>query len=144
MATKIAIMIGEEWVPIIPRIGDDLPKHVRGEAYWVVYGDPTRNCYAIKDPEGIEYPIEFINNRWYLMKWEDGMYYTKKKLMCEIGEYGTGWWKNMDKDHPDYVKPLLSPHSPRGKEPEEDLPEEHMETTGPSTQRVGPARQDLR
>jgi len=55
---------------------DDLPAHVKGVAYWVNHANQNKNLYCFEDEKGGEWPIEFINNDWYVLRWRNEMYQT--------------------------------------------------------------------
>ena len=65
-------------IQIYTRNSDDLPQHVKQEAYWIDYDNTLASAYHIEDLSGTEVPIEFINNKWYLLHWTNSIY-----RMCE-------------------------------------------------------------
>ena len=98
--------IADRWEGILPRIGDDLPAHIKGRAEWVPFSEPNKSCYAARDPEtNEEYPVEFINDNWYLMVWGSTGWrtHTFKKLNKEHKErLGLGGYITSDPEHPDF------------------------------------------
>ena len=56
---------GEKYLSLRPRTEDDLPNHVKGDAYWVEFGGEGQSAYHVQDEGGSEYPVEFLNNQWY-------------------------------------------------------------------------------
>ena len=60
--------IANRWEGILPCTSDDLPAHIKGRAEWVPFSEPNKSCYATRDPKtNEEYPIEFLNDNWYVM-----------------------------------------------------------------------------
>ena len=56
---------GEKYLSLRPRTKDDLPNHVKGDAYWVEFGGEGQSAYHVRDEGGSEYSVEFLNDQWY-------------------------------------------------------------------------------
>ena len=67
-------------------MNDDLPAHIKGAAYWVEFGNADQSAYHVRDHEGNEYPVEFINDQWYQLTWGASGYWTSNssKIIPEI------------------------------------------------------------
>ena len=83
---------------INPRETPDLPESIRGEAIWFA---PEETPNGHKPPisyhilsEGVYYPIEFVNNAWHFISWDDDKYkgyWVSPKRKLEQGVYNLGW-----------------------------------------------------
>jgi hypothetical protein len=110
VASKTLIFPEDEgtFVRAPTRISNDLPAHIKGAAYWVVYGEHFgKSQYHVEISHGTELPVEFINHRWYILRWDiqEGYYITKKDWKLPIGEYDTGYYLLTDPEHPEYQHP---------------------------------------
>ncbi|KAI0244985.1 hypothetical protein BJV78DRAFT_1159305 [Lactifluus subvellereus] len=86
---------------ITVRIKDDLPGHVKGQAYWVNHHDNlSKNSYGIKDLKGKEWAIEFLNDDWYVLRWRNHHYESCRKAKINQYDFGLGWWEKTDPAHP--------------------------------------------
>ena len=61
-------------VHVLPHACDDLPSHIKGEAYWVSYENYEKSAYHITDNLGQERLVKFINHTWYYLEWKDSLY----------------------------------------------------------------------
>ena len=78
---------------------DDLSDEIRGTAVWF-FPSKSPNGHDIPPSyhvayEGVLYPVEFINERWYWINWDDGDkhtgYWTQLDRQLPQGAYGLGW-----------------------------------------------------
>jgi hypothetical protein len=90
-----------------PRTEDDLPAQVKGSAWWIGSEREGRSAYHIKDENHNEWPVEFLNNDWHLMKWEGDHYITRQGWIIDRGFMGLGYWDISDPRHPNYQAPDL-------------------------------------
>ena len=72
-----------EQTPFHNRKYSDLPREIRGKAQWKDELHVKESCYTITDPYGTERPVEYINNRWYLIFWSNGLWWTAKNDLIE-------------------------------------------------------------
>jgi hypothetical protein len=135
---------------VLPHIHDNLPVHVKGEAYWVSYENHEKSAYHIEDNNRQERPIEFVNHGWYYLEWKDSLYWTSKNLLIkgEVEEC-LGWWNESDLDHPGYQKPILSPLEPRTPtttkaDTETDSRKEHRSGWDQEEQVLDPVKEEQR
>ena len=100
-----------DYVTVSVRTQDNLPSHIRGSAYWQLYGTlHPRNSYCVPSAlEGDDLPVEFINNQWYHLVWLTAQreYQTRHDFDITYPEnsLGLGWWQITDPAHPEYQKP---------------------------------------
>ena len=82
-------------IQVYTRDTDNLPQHVKNKAYWIEYDNHAASAYHIEDLGGTEVPIEFINNKWYILHWTNYFYRT-----CEgwdlPSEFKVGNWRLSD------------------------------------------------
>ena len=102
------------------RFTDDLPTHIRGQAFWKSSDHLGKSQYHIVTEDGTHLPVEFINHEWYLLRWTNGRYTTKQTWKITRGDYGTSWYRITDRAHPDYQHP--SPLEARVTSDPETLP----------------------
>ena len=62
------------WAPVWKE--DDLPNEIRGTAFWF-FPEKSKNGHDIPPSyhvtyEATLYPVEFINERWYWIDWDNG------------------------------------------------------------------------
>ena len=74
---------GKKYLSLHPRTEDDLPNHVKGNAYWVEFRGEGQLAYHVRDEGGLEYPVEFLNNQWYQLTW--GACYAQALGVVEVG-----------------------------------------------------------
>ena len=99
MAAIAAVFDGEKFLSLHPRTSNDLPAHIRGAAYWVEFGNAEQSAYHVRDHEGNEYPVAFINDQWYQLTWGASGYRTSNssKIVPEIRvNLGLGWYIPQD------------------------------------------------
>ena len=61
----------------------DLPLELTGNvAIWVESAQPGASAYHFVHPSSDKSSpaIEYINNQWYLLSWDEGKYYTNLSL----------------------------------------------------------------
>ena len=63
MATIATEFDGEKFLSLHLHTSNDLPAHIKGAAYWVEFGNMDQSAYHVRDGEGNEYPVEFINDQ---------------------------------------------------------------------------------
>ena len=70
--------------------------------------DHTGNTYHLTD-DNRDFPIEFFNNEWHLVIWQNGQYISSR--CCKPTRYGlrSGRWAPTDPAHPEYHSPQISP-----------------------------------
>jgi hypothetical protein len=92
-----AVFIDDETpVHVSVRFTDDLPAHVKGGVFW----NPTERHYSVAH-EGSTRPIEFINDRWFLlMRDGEGRLVTCPNLALLREDPKVGWWRETDAQHP--------------------------------------------
>jgi hypothetical protein len=82
-----------------------------------LYQDPLRSAYHGRRLDRSEIPVEFINNEWYTLLWQDERYQVSRNCRIpptQLAQLGLGVWRTTDIQHPDYVEPpQISPIDPR-------------------------------
>jgi hypothetical protein len=91
------------------RNNDDLPSHVKGIAEWLTVG-PYTGYYIpgslTKNNKPI--PVEFINDTWHSLVFiesEQSFFTRSTQSITRENNYGLGFWKNTDPEHPRYTTP---------------------------------------
>ena len=69
MATITTKFDRGKFLNLHPCTSDNLPAHIKGAVYWVEFGNENQSAYHVRDSEGNEYPVEFINDQWYQLTW---------------------------------------------------------------------------
>ena len=87
------------------RTTDDLPPHVKGNAYWVNH--TTRpSGYYYEEPGKDPVPVEFINDAWYLLHYvsTERIFGTRASYRVNPNDpnIGLGRWYENDPAHPNY------------------------------------------
>jgi len=87
---------------------DNLPAHVKGEAYFEYYGTRHKDTgYYINLPKKSHRTVEFVKvedeDYWVKLLWKDNQWYTNQGGILHTSKLGT--WKEMDPQHPHYVDP---------------------------------------
>jgi hypothetical protein len=108
---QIAFAPNDQATPVTRRTHDDLPTHVKGTVKW---NRPNHGYYIpqhLTSNNALE-PVEFINNRWYELRYDASMrtFYTQENLAIPIQNiYGIGFWNVTDPQHPEYQPPSRAP-----------------------------------
>jgi len=96
---------------------DNLPSHVKGQAYFEDYsrtgGSLNQSTgYYVDGPKKKHVTVEFIQtdreDHWTALHWsstEDHWYTAKPALIPRNNPLGLGWWSLDDPQHPDYIDP---------------------------------------
>jgi len=87
---------------------DDLPAHVKGEAYFEYHGTGHKDTgYYINLPKKSCRAIEFVKvedeDYWVKLLWKDNQWYTNQGGVLHTSKLGA--WKETDPQHPHYVNP---------------------------------------
>jgi hypothetical protein len=117
-----AVFIDDETlVHVSVRFTDNLPAHIKGGVFW----NPTGQHYSVAH-EGSTHPIEFINDRWFLLL-RDGeeRFMTCPNLALLREDPEVGWWRETDAQHPNN-RALSAPRSALGIEDNTDEPDEEI------------------
>jgi hypothetical protein len=130
---------GDTLVSFENRRTDNLPEHLLGEAFWQDHKRSKEASYRIHTTSQGDLSLEFINNSWFLIHWNETLdtFVTNSELEIPAGDQeriGVHVWPLHDPRHPLNVvdQPVHSP------EPEAaPLPEEITDTLmlGPSALR---------
>ena len=85
---------------LTPRRRADLPENIAGQAEWMQPDASANNrrippSYHAINSHGVYYPVEYVNNQWYWLEWDDsddyfGYWIRPQGLMAQ-GEAGLGW-----------------------------------------------------
>jgi hypothetical protein len=76
-------------------MNDNLPDHIKGTAYWVPFGGKGKSAYHVKNKEGGEFPVEFVNDAWYQLTWGLSGYRmsASSSITPEVRiKLGLGWY----------------------------------------------------
>ena len=109
MAIVLIGELGDENKQVHRRQQDNLPAHVKGNAYYE-YHRPGNvdNRYYIDLATKTHTPIEFVqvNNsyHWVGLIWKTDGWYTSIRAKLQRSQ-NLGWWIETDPQHPDYVNP---------------------------------------
>ena len=87
---------------------DDLPEHVKGEAYFEYHGPGHKDTgYYVNLPKKVCGAVEFIKvedeDYWVKILWKDKQWYTNQGGILHTSKLSN--WKNTDPQHPHYVSP---------------------------------------
>ena len=102
-------------VPVIHRMHDDLPPHVKGAAIWLSHGIAGKGYYIILEytPSNNTETVEFINNQWYGLVLNQQTVSTCQSLAIAFeNSLGLGWWTPADPAHPNYQPPQPPSRTP--------------------------------
>jgi len=133
---------GDQWTEVTRRRTDDLPPHVKGNAYWRTSITDREGGYCITY-QGKEVHVEFINNTWYRLE-KRGFTFLTNESQCVIRNniIGLGWWNPNDPQNPEYLPPVCTPtpcsspksaHMPLSNRLENLSPTEPTETVNTNT-----------
>jgi hypothetical protein len=96
---------------------DNLPSHVLRNAFFTVLV-PTERGYVVdliddETKETRRYAVEFLkvdgDDNWYLLEQQNGHWYTGPQNCVDIlNNYGLGWWRITDPEHPDWKAPATT------------------------------------
>jgi len=106
------VLIGElrdEHKQVHRRQNNDLPAHVKGNAYYKYQGlGNSDNGYYVDLATKSHTPVEFVQANdsyyWVGLIWRNDGWYTSIKAKLRRNR-NLGWWKEIDPQHPDYVSP---------------------------------------
>jgi len=104
-------LIGEledEYKRVHRRQQDDLPAHIKGNAYYEYQGPGnTDNRYYVDLPNKSHAAVEFVQvndtYHWVGLLWKSDSWVTTKRGILKRPQLG--WWQETDPQHPDYVSP---------------------------------------
>ena len=87
---------------------DNLPAHVKGEAYFEYYGPGHKDTrYYVDLPKKAHGVVEFVkvedDDFWVKLLWKDNQWYTNQGGVLHITKLGA--WRETDPQHPHYVDP---------------------------------------
>ena len=113
-----------EQTPFHNRRYSDLPREIRGKALWKDELHVKESHYIIKDPHGVERAVEYINNRWYLIFWSNGLWWTAKNdLIEDLEKAGLGFPERPYLASPDIRRLRLEQEESQSDEAETDSTE---------------------
>jgi len=106
---------------------DDLPAHVKGEAYFENHGPRHKDTrYYVDLPKKTHGAVEFVkaedDDCWVKILWKDNQWYTNQGGILHTSKLGN--WRETDPQHPYYVNPdHYSPmlHTAVEQSPEEEI-----------------------
>jgi len=96
---------------------DNLPSHIKGQAYFEDYSGSSRpyntsTGYYLNRPKKKHCAVEFVQvegeDFWTSLHWsstEDHWYTARPALIPRNNQWGLGWWSLNDPQHPDYANP---------------------------------------
>jgi hypothetical protein len=107
---------GDTLVSFKNRRTDNLPEHLLGEAFWQDHEQLKEASYQIHTASQGDLSLEFINNSWFLIRWNETLntFVTSSELEIPPGDQeciGTHVWPPHDPRHPSNIrdKPVHSP-----------------------------------
>jgi hypothetical protein len=108
---------GDTLVSFKNRHTDNLPEHLLGEAFWQDHERSKEASYQIHTTSQGDLSLEFINNSWFLIRWNKTLdaFVTNSELEIPAGDQeciGVCIWPPHDPRHPSNIRdePV---HSPR-------------------------------
>ena len=106
MASLTITFDGDSLYQITPRLNNDLPLHVKGNARWEQPSRTRPPCYFVHIDGRSPQAVEFINNQWYGLIVVQGQLATRSSLtLADPSSLGLGWWSTSDPTHPEYQQP---------------------------------------
>jgi hypothetical protein len=107
---------GNTLVSFENRRTDNLPEHLLGEAFWQDHKRSKEASYRIHTASQGDLSLEFINNSWFLIRWNETLdaFITNSELEIPAGDQeriGVCVWPPHDPRHPSNIhnKPIHSP-----------------------------------
>jgi hypothetical protein len=107
---------GDALVSFENRRTDNLPKHLLGEAFWQDHKRSKEASYQIHTASQGDLSLEFINNSWFLIRWNKTLnaFVTNSKLEIPVGDQeqiGVHTWPPHNPRHHSNVRdePVHSP-----------------------------------
>jgi hypothetical protein len=107
---------GDTLVSFENRRTDNLPEHLLGEAFWQDHKWSKEASYRIHTASQGDLSLEFINNSWFLIRWNDTLdaFVTNSKLEIPASDQeqiGVCVWPAHDPRHPSNItdEPVHSP-----------------------------------
>jgi hypothetical protein len=95
---------------------DNLPEHLLGEAFWQDHEQSKEASYQIHTTSQGDLSLEFINNSWFLIQWNETLntFVTNSELKIPAGDQeciGVQTWPPHNPRHPSHVRdePVHSP-----------------------------------
>jgi len=106
---------------------DDLPAHIKGQAYFKNHGTRHKDTrYYVDLPKKSHGVVEFIKvedkDFWVKILWKDNQWYTNQGGILHTSQLS--FWKETDPQHPHYVNPThYSPtlHTAVEQSPDEEI-----------------------
>jgi len=95
---------------------DDLPEHVKGQAYFKGASQSINTGYYLNTPRKKHVAVEFIctpegEDYWTALHWSgaSNYWYIATEALIKRDSTLVGWWKIEDPQHPQYTAPVNSP-----------------------------------
>jgi len=95
---------------------DDLPEHVKGQAYFEDASQSVNTGYYLNTPKKKHVAVEFIRTTegedyWTTLHWSSASnyQYTAAEALIRRDSTLIGWWKIKDPQHLQYTAPVNSP-----------------------------------
>ena len=106
MASLLINFDSDSLYQLTPRLSDDLPLHIKGNAQWEQPSRTQPPCYYVH-PEGRPpQAVELINNQWYSVSVIQGQLAIRQShILTDPASLGLGWWSIADPAHPEYQQP---------------------------------------
>ena len=102
---SVTFPAADGFIRIDRRTTDDLPPHVKGNAYWVNHSS-RQSGYYYEEPGKEPVPIEFINDAWYLLHFSstERLYGTRASYRVDPNDrdVALGRWYENDPANPNY------------------------------------------
>ena len=102
-----------QWTQVRRRARNDLPPEVLGTAQYIgSRSQPANNGYIVQHKTN-QLPVEFINDDWYLLKFENRQFFTcPENKVLQDNVLGLGYWTTTDPRHPDNRKTVTTESTP--------------------------------
>jgi len=115
-AIQLTKALSGEHLQVTRHQQDDLPEHIKGQAYFEEAFLSVNTGYYINTPKKKHVVVEFIHitegeDYWTTLHWSSASnyWYTAAEALIRRDSTITGWWKFEDPQHPQYTAPTDSP-----------------------------------
>ena len=100
----------DSFTPITHWTTDDLPNHIKGNAYWVSHSTHPGGYYY-EEPGQEPVPVEFVNDAWYILHFSSTEWIYGACSLYQIDtagrNIGLGHWNKNEPAHPNNQIPQI-------------------------------------
>jgi len=116
IAIQLAKELSSEHLRVNRHQQDNLPEHVKGQAYFEEASIAVNTGYYVNTPKKKHVAVKFIcttegEDYWTTLHWSStsSHWYTAAEALIKRDSAITGWWKIEDPQHLQYTAPVDSP-----------------------------------